>query len=937
MSGRTVVVGPDVTHQPGDARDWRLVLPPCDRLVAPGGVRSLTASVLWAAWRQRVPVVAVRDAGGVWRETTPAALLAGRAGRRLRAMGPGAAALAWARVLACDRPVCGRAEGPVVMVVPSLAGDGAQRQMAMLAGGLAARGWPVRVLVRHLRDRPGAAALAPGLAAAGIPVAVWTDPPPHDTPGLARLERAAAGLPDALAGDLLAVAGWLAAWRPRAVHGWLDGTAVVAGVAAALGVPAVVVGLRNRAPDRHGHPLAGALRPGLAALARHPAVTVTGNAAAVAADHARWAGIAAPLVIPNGVAVPASGPPPAGLAPLVLGVFRLVAHKRPLLWLDVAARVAAARPDVRFRLLGDGPLRGAVAARAAALGVAVEAPGWVPEVGPHLAEAAVLLHVSAAEGLPNAILEAQAAGVPVVAAPAGGVAEALAGLPVAPPTPAAVAARVVDLLNDTGACARLAAAGRAHMARLTPAALVARHERLYDTPPCPGDETRRHARAVRLRPAGLARSLGTLARLGLRGEGREIARRVAGLRGRPAPMPAMPPPRPAQPPRLSPSLEGHRPLPVAPAGEGPLRLACVGETWRRDGAPLSLWELASGLVGRGAVTPALSLVLHDGPLGALWAAAGWPVTRIAPGRLLGVRDLDRLAARVAQALADSGAGVVLVNGLRAFAGAIAARTLGRPALWVIREPGPEALADLSVSVQARALAALAEADRVVFVSHTTARAWAAWVAPDRATVIPNALPPRAEGAPSRMSSGAGGDREDRVLLAAGALDPRKGPLDLIAALPLLPDALHGRVRLLWAGRDAEGYGRRVRAAVARLPDPWPRRVVLLGERADMAALWAAADVAVCPSRAEAAPRVVLEAARAGLPVVATAVGGIPEQAARWPATWLVPPADPPALARGLAAALRAPRPAAPAGDDGARYGALLDSYTAVLRVLAGQA
>jgi glycosyltransferase involved in cell wall biosynthesis len=168
-------------------------------------------------------------------------------------------------------------------------------------------------------------------------------------------------------------------------------------------------------------------------------------------------------------------------------------------------------------------------------------------------------------------------------------------------------------------------------------------------------------------------------------------------------------------------------------------------------------------------------------------------------------------------------------------------------------------------------------------------------------------------------------------MAAGALCPRKGPLDLIAALPLLPDDLQRRIRLVWAGRDVDGYGRRVRQAVGRLPEPVRGRVHLLGACADMAVLWAAADVAVCSSHAEAAPRVVLEARRAGLPLVATAVGGIPEQAAHWPPSWLVPPGDPPALARALAAAMRAPRPAAPLPEDGpARFAAMIASYAALL-------
>ncbi|SDD62556.1 Glycosyltransferase involved in cell wall bisynthesis [Rhodospira trueperi] len=925
------MVGVDVLHRPGDPRDWGLRLPACDRLEAPGGARALTASVLLAAWRQRVTVVAVRDAGGTWRETSPARLLLERLACRVQAEGPGAAARAWRRVLRVPLPVLGRAEGPLVMIAPSLVGNGAERQMVALVAGLVARGWPVRVLVKHLHDRPGAADLLPDLERLGVPVDVWTAPPPRDTPVLARLDRAAGGLPVALAGDLLGVAGWLAVLKPRAVHAWLDTTAVVGGAAAAvLGVPRVVVGLRNLAPDRLGHPLARGLRPGLAVLSRHPAVTVTANAEAVSVDHARWAGIAPPVVVPNGVVVPPGLRSQRDRPPLVLGVFRLVAHKRPVLWLEVAARVRVARPDARVRLVGDGPLMEAARARTSG----VEMPGRVADVAPHFAEASVLLHVSAAEGLPNTVLEAQAAGVPVVAAPAGGLAEALAGPAVDPPTVEALAARVLDLLENPEERCRLAERGRARAARFSMAAMVARHERLYEAPPA--SVPCRHALRARLCPAGMTRSAWTLARLAVLGEGREIARRIGALLGETGVSRAVSL-RGVQR-RSNPGAAdcGNRPgllrLRLAMKerrrrGDSSLRLACVGEMLERDGAPLSLLELARGLVARGDAPPALAMAFHDGPLRADWEHAGWSLRVIDAGRPLVGRHVDGHAARLAGALRDAGSTVVLVNGLRAFAGVEAAARAGLPCVWVIREPEPEALADLSAALQDRALSAFGRADRVVFVSAATARAWTAWAPPDRSSVIPNAVTP-VVGAPRCP------DGDTTTLLAAGAVCPRKGPLDLIAALPLLPDDMQARFRVRWAGRDVNGYAGVVRRAVARLPDSLRDRVELLGEQADMAPVWAAADMAVCPSRAEAAPRAVLEARRAGLPLVTTAVGGIPEQVAHWPHTWLVAPGDPPALARALAAAWRADRPRVP-GDIAERHETMLDAYAAVLRSVVG--
>jgi len=932
---RAVVVGRDVAHRPGDARDWRLCLPSGERLEAPEGERSLTASVLWAAWRQGFDTVAVRDADGGWRRTTPARLMAARLRRRLAASIPGAADRAWARLLALDLPhtgrSAGRADGPVVMVLPSLAGNGAERQALALMRGLTARGWPVHVLVKHLRDRPSAAELLPQVTALGLPVQVWSTPAPAPrlvpTPAVAVLETATDGLPDALAADLLALAGWITALKPRAVHGWLDATAILAAAAATLlGVPCAVAGLRNLAPDRMSHPLAKTLRPGLRRLAAHPAVTVTANSHAVAEDHMRWARIAAPTVLPNGVGALPEGPPQSARPPLVLGVFRLVAQKQPLLWLEVAARIHAHRPDTRFRLLGDGPLSDTVTARARALGLPLEQPGRVADPAPTLAEAAVLLHVSAAEGLPNAVLEALAAGVPVVATAAGGTAEALVTPPVVPPDPEALTARVVALLDDPQRRRVEAEAGRLSAQRYSLAALVARHERLYDLPPRRQYDDRRQAWAVRRRPRGLIRSLSSLVRLALAGQVGDITDRVATLRQ--GQTPRLSPPDPVPDTRSSdPAQPTARP-------PRPIRLVWVGETLDRDGAPLSLLDLVRGLGDHGIVTPGLGIALRDGPLHARWETAGWPIRVVPSPQPRTRRAQDRLCDTLVAPLAPSMAPAdrVLVNGLRAFAGVEAAARAGRPCLWVIREPDQEALADLPRSLRARALAAFGWADRVAFVSHATAAAWADWCPSHKVAIIPNTLPPLPGSLPDRTTARAelGWPEDTIALLAVGTLCPRKDPGTLLAALPLLPDAFQARLRVAWVGRDENGYRQRMDTLRHHLPPALRNAVWWMGEREDLSPLWAAADIAVCVSRAEAAPRVVLEARRAGLPLVATAVGGVAEQAAHWPASWLVPPADPPALARALTAAWRAGPPPSPPRDESRRFAAMLTAYGDVL-------
>jgi glycosyltransferase involved in cell wall biosynthesis len=77
------------------------------------------------------------------------------------------------------------------------------------------------------------------------------------------------------------------------------------------------------------------------------------------------------------------------------------------------------------------------------------------------------------------------------------------------------------------------------------------------------------------------------------------------------------------------------------------------------------------------------------------------------------------------------------------------------------------------------------------------------------------------------------------------------------------------------------------------------RVHFLGYMADPAEALAASQIFVLSSRSEGFPRSILEAMRAGLPVVASNAGGIPEAVADGSTGWIVPPGSPDALAAAL--------------------------------------
>jgi len=100
--------------------------------------------------------------------------------------------------------------------------------------------------------------------------------------------------------------------------------------------------------------------------------------------------------------------------PLVVAVGRLVPQKRPLTFLDQAARILASQPDVRFLWVGDGAMANEWDQGIHQLGLAhaVQRIGWQMDVTPFLFASDLFLHVAEFEGLPLAILEAMSAALP---------------------------------------------------------------------------------------------------------------------------------------------------------------------------------------------------------------------------------------------------------------------------------------------------------------------------------------------------------------------------------------------------------------------------------------------------------------------------------------------------------------------------------------------
>jgi len=139
----------------------------------------------------------------------------------------------------------------------------------------------------------------------------------------------------------------------------------------------------------------------------------------------------------------------------------------------------------------------------------------------------------------------------------------------------------------------------------------------------------------------------------------------------------------------------------------------------------------------------------------------------------------------------------------------------------------------------------------------------------------------------------------------GSIIPRKGQLYLVRALPKILSACpNARLVLIGTTKPTPGYVAEVRAEAERLGVA--SRIVWLGHRDDAAEVMGALDLFVLPSLEESLPLSILEAMAAGLPVVATAVSGIPEVVRQNETGMLVPPRDSNALADAIIALLADP-------------------------------
>ena len=355
----------------------------------------------------------------------------------------------------------------VLLAINTLARGGAERQLVELATGLDRERFSVSVLC-VVAGGP----LADELRSAGIPIAIFNSRKPL---------------------DLLRLIAYVRRQAPDIVHSFLFGSNIVATLAATLArTPVVITSRRSLGFFKDGRPHYDLLQR----IANRFTDAVIANSEAVREDTLRREHLGGDKmrVIYNGVAldVPQAdrGKKRAALlgdddrGPLVLVVANLIPYKGLNYFVDAWRDVLRTLPEARAMIVGEGPARAELEKRAADLGASVRFIGSRDDVPELLQAADLVVQASLYEGFPNAVLEAMAAGRPVVATAVGGTVEAVeperTGILVPPRDSAALAAAIARMLTQPDLSAACGLAGRKRVeGEFSVARMVRRYEDLY--------------------------------------------------------------------------------------------------------------------------------------------------------------------------------------------------------------------------------------------------------------------------------------------------------------------------------------------------------------------------------------------------------------------------------------------------------------------------
>jgi GalNAc-alpha-(1->4)-GalNAc-alpha-(1->3)-diNAcBac-PP-undecaprenol alpha-1,4-N-acetyl-D-galactosaminyltransferase len=359
----------------------------------------------------------------------------------------------------------------ITAVISSLGSGGAERVMTGLAGAWVEAGHEVTLITIHGTERDFYP-LDPRIVRVALARA---------SASRSRLHGLWANL-----GRLVALRNAVRDSRPEIVISFVDRANVLT-LLATRGLRCPVVVSERTDPTRHP------IRAGWGPLRR---LTYPGAAAVVVqtSGAARWAARynSRIVIIPNplilDLSAEAQGDPPEWRRPAVIAVGRLGPEKGYDLLLRAFAAATSGRPEWQLCILGGGPERESLGSLSTTLGIAgrVRFEGKVPDPALYLRASEIFAHASLYEGFPNALLEAQAAGLAAVSTdcesgPSDLIEEGVNGLLVPVGDVKGYTEALGRLMDDPALRIRLGAAARAGAARFPLPAIAQRWTALFET------------------------------------------------------------------------------------------------------------------------------------------------------------------------------------------------------------------------------------------------------------------------------------------------------------------------------------------------------------------------------------------------------------------------------------------------------------------------
>ena len=351
-----------------------------------------------------------------------------------------------------------------------------------------------------------------------------------------------------------------------------------------------------------------------------------------------------------------------------------------------------------------------------------------------------------------------------------------------------------------------------------------------------------------------------------------------------------------------------------------IKVAVIVDSLRVGGAQKLISAYAASASAHG-LSPLILTLRADGAESILEPirAAGIRVIPMLAASIVSIPRLRRLIDILKQEKVDIVQSHLIYSNIL---GALAAHFAGIPAIATLHSTSVRGDTKSRVLKGVEQLVLRSLATRILAVGRVVAEFHRGNYGDRRIDVIPNGVPqsePPSRPDRDRLRHVLTGNGSGPIIITVGRFSQAKGYEDMLEAFHLLRQRdLHPKLLMV-------GSGGRLNSIQARIEElNLTQYVILAGERADIPQLLALSDVFASSSHREGLPLAVLEAMMAGLPVVATSVGDIPNVVTEETGV-VVPPHRPDLLAAALEDLLKNPGKRSAMGE--AAHRRALDEYS----------